>query len=160
MEIQSSKLNSSLEESKKNHDYLLTNYKSAEKLSYFQKRVSQLSEEKALILQTNSETIKNLTNEINELNIQLNECKKKELEYLKVNTTNTKNYSNNFTTNPSEAFEKNTSIIHKNSCPDGSTKAKNKAELFFENENNQNSKQEEKPQDSKKNVLESDDGLE
>ncbi len=76
MEILISKYKINAEEAKRNYDYLLNNYKSAEKLSYFQNKVSQLSEEKAVILQTNAEAIKNLSNEIIELNIQLNAYKK------------------------------------------------------------------------------------
>ena len=159
MEIQLSKLKTSVEESKKNYDYLLSNYKSAEKLSYFQNKVSQLSEEKAVILQTNSEAIKNLTNEIIELNNQLNEYKKKELDILKVNTTN---YNNNIS-KPKEAWDKNDTDNTNLSAE--STKAKNnnnnniKAELLFENANNQIKKQEEKLQTAKRNVFESDEDV-
>lgn len=162
MEIQLSKLKISLEESKKNHDYLLTNYKSAEKLSYFQNKVSQLREEKAVILQTNSETIKNLTNEINELNNQLNEFKKKELDYLKCNATS--NSNSNINANANEASEKSTSNLNKNlnankKAKPNDNKNNNKAELFFEKEINIDKKQTEKLHVSKRNVFESDEDV-
>lgn len=144
-EIQITKLKTSLEESKKNHEYLLNNYKSAEKLSYFQNKVSQLSEEKAVILQTNAEAIKSLTNEINELNMQLNEYKKKELENLKVNNVKSPHEESN---------KRNQNTV--------ASKADNKAELFFENKidkstaDNKQAKQEKENENkpsSKKNVF-------
>jgi len=130
LEIQISKYKTSAEESKRNYDYLLNNYKSAEKLSYFQNKVSQLSEEKAVILQTNAEAIKNLSNEINELNIQLNEYKRKELEHIKVNQ------------NIIVDIDKSTAVIKKEL--NNSTKENlnlNKAELFFEKELNKEKKE-------------------
>lgn len=126
LEIQISKYKSIAEESKKNHEYLLNNYKSAEKLSYFQNKVSQLSEEKAIILQTNSETIKNLTNEINELNLQLNEYKKKELDNLKINS--------NSSINQTFIENKNKNLDSLNNKPE----INNNAELFFEKEFSKN----------------------
>lgn len=147
MEIQLSKLKTSLDESKKNHEYLLNNYKSAEKLSYFQNKVSQLSEEKAVILQTNAEAIKNLTNEINELNLQLNEYKKKELNYQN-------NSNKNLKENDALSNNSDKKILHIES-----TKPNEKAELFFEKETMSYKKQEEKPQAAanKRNPFESSD---
>jgi len=152
LEIQLSKLKTSLNESKKNHDYLLNNYKSAEKLSYFQNKVSQLSEEKAVILQTNSEAIRNLINEINELNLQMNECKKKELDYLKKNSLLT------ITTNSvNEEKQKN----QQNNNLSKDTSKNNKAELFFEKEveknpdnKNPENKKKEKNLNFEKNLFE------
>jgi hypothetical protein len=125
LEILISKYKINAEEAKRNYDYLLNNYKSAEKLSYFQNKVSQLSEEKAVILQTNAEAIKNLSNEIIELNIQLNAYKKKELEHLKItpNDINIK-ADNQFIDNKKDAEK--IKINHKQKV--------NKAELFFEKE--------------------------
>lgn len=79
LELYQNKLERNFDEIKNKYDDLLNNSKSAEKINYYINKVSQLNEEKGVILSTNAESIKDLTNQIYQLNFQLNEYKNKEL---------------------------------------------------------------------------------
>lgn len=131
LEIQISKYKNVIDEVKRNYDDLLKNYKSAEKLSYYQNKVNQLTEEKAVILQSNAEAIKNQFNEITELTYQLNEYKKKELEYLKGKNTIPsllENSNSNKSSSSAEVFFNST--ISQEEKNDDSFKSNNRTSLF------------------------------
>jgi hypothetical protein len=120
-------------------------------------KVSQLNEEKAVILNVNSESIKNLTNQITQLNLQLNEYKKKEFNENKGNliinsknniNINTKTNINTISTNSnSNIFDNDINIIKKENDK--------KDVLIFEKDNsNSNYREKSKDKDdiNKKNI--------